>query len=154
MPLPSNCISVSASARSAAKVHAGARLHLPLERIAVQVDDARQHQQFFRVERPGIGRRRTVEPDHPAVGEQQVGRSEPVFGQHPPAENLDGPGHGSKTSCTRGVGNRLTPNSTMPPPRSTLTFSATSTGRERGVRSSSASRGCGSRAVTRLDWRR
>ena len=55
------------------EIDAGARLHLPLERIAVQVDDAGQHQQAVGVERPGIGRRRTVEPDDPAVGEQQIG---------------------------------------------------------------------------------
>ena len=45
MPLPIACRSLSISATSIGKIDAGARHHLPLERIAMQVDDARQHHQ-------------------------------------------------------------------------------------------------------------
>ena len=50
MPFASNCDSVSRNARSTGKSTPGPRLDLAFERVAVQIDDARQHQQPGRIE--------------------------------------------------------------------------------------------------------
>ena len=107
MPLASNCDSVSRNAEIGRKIHAGPRLHLPLERIAVQVDDARQHQQPGRIEATARQPKPPIRSIRPSC-EQQIRLHQSIRRQqHRPAGDMQDPCndlHGSKTICTRGVG--------------------------------------------------
>ena len=107
MPLDRSCASVSCNATSAGNPTPGTRLQLPLERIAMDIDDARKHQQAARVEfrstsvaadtrdAPVLDR----EVHHLlAVGTQQNAAAGDAQHFH------DFLSHGSKTIWTRGVG--------------------------------------------------
>ena len=109
MPLASNCGSVSRNASAIGKSTPGPRLDLTFERVTVDVDDPRQHQQSGRVEakpaaagpadasiRPSLTAQIGWPPDHPAP----AATGPPVIRNRRHA----GPSHGSKTICTRGVG--------------------------------------------------
>ena len=56
------------------EIHAGARLHLAFERVAVDVDDARQHQQASGVEAHAAGWSGRADPVDPPAGNGQVDR--------------------------------------------------------------------------------
>ena len=83
MPLASNCASVSCNAMSAAKSDARPRLQLPLERVAVDVDDARQHQQAARIERRC--RARATDAGDAAVLQRHVHRLLAIRAQQHPS---------------------------------------------------------------------
>ncbi len=142
------------------KGDAGARLELTLERIAVHIDDAREHQHSARIDGAPGGAAARIADGCDRSGGQHDGRGrQTVFGEHDPAgDAVEGRkrsvAHGSNTICTRGVGYRDVPNSMIVPDASTLMFSVISTGRVRGIRSSSASLAWGRRALTRVTERR
>ena len=107
MPLASSCASVSCNAMSAAKFDARPRLQLPFERVAVDVDDARQHQQAARVEFAAATR--ATDARDAAILHQHVHRLLAIRAQQHLTAGDPQPFHcvcsqGSKTICTRGVG--------------------------------------------------
>ena len=83
------------------------RLQLPLERVAVDIDDARQHQQIARIEFRAVSA--SIDAGDASILERHIHHLLSVRAQqHPPAgdpQSFHGfRSQGSNTICTRGVG--------------------------------------------------
>jgi hypothetical protein len=87
-----------AHGEASGEADAGPRLELPLMRVAMDVDDAGQHQQTGRVE----AARGSLAGRDPALGQRDIGRLQPPLDEGAPArQHPRHRGQVSTTSCTR-----------------------------------------------------